>query len=209
MTPNPGFALLCVTAMSGCTMSIRPPAAPLDPVTVHLVDYGDTSRLWLPASTGTHASREHESWLEWCYGDWEWYAMDHQSIFHGLIVFVVPTPGALGRREHPSSPTNDPAVLSASEVQYAIIVDRCRAEALSQRLECEFRGHASQAHLNTSRGISFVPTDSPYWLGHQSSTVIADWLRELGCQVDGFCLTATFEVLPPTGQRPQGSGRSD
>lgn len=175
---------ICVV-MSGCTVSVRGPSGVVDPATVYLVDYGDTARLWLPVGDQT-------GYAEWCYGDWAWYAKDEQSLPYGLIVLFVPTQGALGRTMHASGPDG----VSAEEV-HSIIVERTVAEALGRRLQARFNGSRTLVHVNHARGITFVPDERDYWLANQSTSTTSDWLRALGCQVDGFAIVADYEIKPP------------
>jgi hypothetical protein len=207
LIPRPGYhqrpdkvpysvvlAVAALGATSGCTESITPQRALTDPTTVYLVDYGDTARLWLPTQDG---------FTEWCYGDWRWYAKNEMSFAYGVVVFFVPTQGALGRSEHDRPPDER----LVAEVIHAIDVERGAAEELHATLEERFKTNEASMWFNAARGIEFVQDDTAYWLGNQSTTQTTAWLRGLGCRCDGFAIVAKYTVSPPLNKRARGPCR--
>ncbi|MCA9279052.1 MAG: hypothetical protein H6815_13825 [Phycisphaeraceae bacterium] len=174
---------------------MRPPVHVADPTTVYLVDYGDTSRLWLPKD-------DNNAFVEWGYGDWRWYAKDQQSYLYGSIVFFWPTPGTLARREHDFGPLGADGNMLWELDGYAttiheIDVERSDASELLVELESRFDRQRDSEIYNLNRRMYFVKDASSYWLGHQSSSVMAGWLRKLGCRVSGFAVVADFRVRAP------------
>jgi hypothetical protein len=198
MTPNSlnscWASLSCVVLfISGCTIHVQPPTQVQDPVKVYLVDSGDTGRLWLP-----NTNDPEPTYTQWCFGDWKWFALNDQNPLYGLVVFVVPTPGALGRAPAAGPPTNasgQPRV--PCEVIHEITVEWARARALNYTLATRFRLQIDTEIYNQERGLWFVQDKDVYWLLNQSSTQTAYWLQALGCQVHGFTLIANFSVAPP------------
>ena len=70
-------------------------------------------------------------------------------------------------------------------------------ESLRGELNDRFDRQRSTELFNENRQMSFVKDDTSYWLGHQSSSVMAGWARELGCKVSGFSVRAHYRVKPP------------
>lgn len=181
--------------LTGCVgYTIRPPESVHDPVTVYIVDYGDTSRLWLPEADGT--------FTEWGYGDWKWYAKDEKNQLYGLWTLAWPTAATLGRHERATGPWDDQGELLPDLIGYAQLVhtfdaERERVEALSKELHERFEYQSATEFFNKRRQMSFVKDDSKYWLWHQSTTVMAGWTRELGCRASGFSLRANYRLKPP------------
>ncbi len=193
----PAFALLlCLTLMQTACVgyTIRPPESVADPVGIYIVDYGDTSRLWLPEDQG--------GFTEWGYGDWRWYANDQTNPLYGIIVLTWPTSGTLGRHERDTGPWGVDGALLADLAGYAqlvheIDVERPRMEALRNELNERYESQRSTEFFNERRQMSFVKDDSSYWMGHQSTTVMAGWTRKLGCRASGYSLRANYHLKSP------------
>lgn len=178
--------LLVLLGGPGCVYRVTPPPEPADPVRVHVARHGRTSSLVLPTEGG-HAA--------YSYGDWRWYAENRTDACTGLAALFVPTRAALGRRqiERELSDRPRPSSLEADEVM-TIRVDRSKAESLRERLDERFEAMDDEVVENPLRNAGFVPAETSYWLGHQSSTVVAGWLRDLGCEVRGWALQARFRL---------------
>lgn len=67
--------------------TIVPPIAPLDPVTVHVIESGLHARLVLPLG---------DRWVQYGFGDWDYYALNRQDFYHAVKALIWPTPGAIG-----------------------------------------------------------------------------------------------------------------
>ncbi|RNC82159.1 MAG: hypothetical protein ED559_10370 [Phycisphaera sp.] len=179
----------------GCVgYTIRPPQQVAEPVAVHIVDYGDTSRLWLPEDSG--------GFTEWGYGDWRWYANDKKSLLYGSIVFIWPTAGTIGKHGRDSGPWDAEGGLLPDLVGYATEVHTFDVEMSSMRdlrtnLHERYESQIESELQNKRRKMTFVKDDTSYWLGHQSSSVMADWAEELGCRVSGFSLRANYDLKAP------------
>jgi len=174
--------------------TIRPPESVHDPVGVYVVDYGDTSRLWLPEEAG--------GFTEWGYGDWKWYAKDEQNLLYGLWTLVWPTAGTLGRHERFAGPFGEDGNLLPDLAGYATHVhafdaERERVSALRAELHERFERQNATELFNERRQMSFVRDSSSYWLWNQSTTEVADWTRALGCRATGFSLRANYRLKPP------------
>lgn len=198
----PALLLLLLPVLGGCRYTITPPESVVDPVTVYLVDYGDTGRVWLPVP------EQPGTFREWGYGDWRWYANDRQSLLYGAVVFVWPTAGTIGRHDWAGSPWGESGerreireeIAGYATWVYEVDVERRLAEVLLADLDERFESRGETELFNERRKMSFVKDDSSYWLGHQSSSVAAEWMRALGCEARGFTLKARYGV--------RGSGRA-
>jgi hypothetical protein len=190
---------------SGCgTLHVTPPAAPGDPVGVFIADYRDTARMLIP--------REDGGFAEYGFGEWRWYALDRFGVLNGAAALLIPTAGALANREHPPAPQGWPverwiASRTDPEHLHRVTVERERAGALLARLDAAFTGHLDTMVFNPARSLRMVRVGH-YWIWNQSSTELAAWLRELGCQVRGWTLVANVRVHPgdPGGAGPEGGG---
>lgn len=202
--------MLLTFTLAGCVTVVQPPPAPVDPVDVYLLDHGRTPSLVLPGDESTPT--------RWAYGDWRWYALGERGVADAWAALFRPTQAGLGRQELPVPPQapagreataarQAPAFLPALSVPveelYPIAVERRQAAALAERLEALFRERIHTLEPSESSGLDFVHHPEPYALLHNSNRVVADWLRELGCDVRGQAILSRWRVLPAGG----GGGR--
>lgn len=175
--------------MVGCVTTVTPPASARDPVSVFLVDHGRTPSLVLPAESGGA--------VRYAYGDWAWYARRRTGSGDALRALFVESEGTLGRREL-ATPATARGVREGLEVGiehlYEIRVERGRAAALRRRLEGLYEANLATEVNTPSVGLSFVRHPEPYTARHNSNTVAAGWLRELGCRVEGPALVSRWRI---------------
>jgi hypothetical protein len=194
------MVLVCVVLLAGlplvgCTgYTIRPPVEVAEPAHVYIVDYGWTSRLWLPEDAG--------GFTEWGYGDWRWYAKDQKNLLYGAVLLSWPTQATLGKHDQESGPWTDEGELQPGLVGYAGLVHEFDVEeaalaALRTSLHERFASQSDTEFYNEGRQMSFVKDDTGYWFWNQSTTVMAGWTRELGCEASGFSLRANYEIKEP------------
>lgn len=205
----PIIALLPVTALGvvatwGTVRIAPPPEPPADPVDVFVADYGDTSKLFLPA-----ASEDGGPCTGWGFGDWTVYALDRTGIGDKAAAVLVPTPGTLVRVERPSPPPDGPLAgwIDDPELErvYRITVSRARAHALASRLEAAWGAHAGAEIDDRRRRLRFVPSDDRYWIFRQSTSTMKGWLGELGCICTGWSFRANFAAAPGVAtESPRG-----
>ena len=167
---------LALLLLVGCTSTVRPPLGPLeDPVTVFLVREARHSGLVLP--------QEGFGYVEYGYGEWEWYAMEADSWYRVFPAVLWPTRGTLGRR---TSAAEDELELRERwwwlELE-SFRVERARADALRDRLDAAFESRLDELHHSKAYGIDFVPSDDGYWCLFNCHDSMTDWLREIGCEV--------------------------
>ena len=187
--------VLLAAVVAGCVTTVRPPATPVEPVEVYLLDHGRTPSLVLPAAGG--------GMTRYAYGDWSWYALGRKSSGSAVSALFRPTPAALGRQELGGPQevgTVRAAVFVEIEAVHPFAVEREQAAALAARLEELFRLRADTSTPNPENGLDFVRHPEPYTLLHSSNRVTAAWLRELGCEVRGRALLSRWRVAPPSSR---------
>ncbi|MCG3128447.1 MAG: hypothetical protein CHACPFDD_03336 [Phycisphaerae bacterium] len=180
---------------AGCTIHVTPPAALNEPAEVYLADYGRHSSLILPRQTGRL--------VEYAYGEWEWFAMGHTESTRIIPVLCWPTPGTLGRREiaRLDAPDRLRAAIGVERI-LALRVEAEQCQKLLRRLDERFAaGEKQRSVYSTDTRLEFVPDPAPYWIFSDCNTMVADWLRELGCDVRGGGAAADFEVRSREARR--------
>jgi hypothetical protein len=187
------LALLAVppALLATCATHVRPPAAPSDPVSVYIVDYGRHASLLVPAADG-------DGLVEWAYGEWRWYALDDSAWYRVFPVLLWPTRGTLGRHHLAGTPS-DRATLAdrlPSEAVHEIVVDGRRANELDVRLQTAWAAALDTRTYQGLHGLDFVHDDASYHLFHTSNHAVAGWLTELGCQVTGPSILSDWELVP-------------
>jgi len=192
--------ILILSCAAGCATTVRPPADPKDPVVVVLVDYGYHSGLILPGPEGT--------WVEYAYGEWDYFALNKTDLCTGMISLGCPNQGTLGRRTHPKSDVRDLVDGVRAEEKFRLTVSGERAEALRRRLEERYRTHVDTEVYSAVHQLTFVKDDDTYICWHNCNHAVAAWLEELGCEVSGWACFADFRVTAPSCGR-SSPGRRD
>ncbi|RMF76937.1 MAG: hypothetical protein D6744_11890, partial [Planctomycetota bacterium] len=108
------------------------------------------------------------------------------------------TPGTLGTRELRGPPTAE-AIRSQISLEHLheLRVERSAVAALLAELDAVFARNREREVINEKLGLRFVPYELPYCLFCQCNSVVARWLRRLGCRVAGPALEARFAVVAP------------
>jgi hypothetical protein len=182
-----------IFSYSGVTI-IHPPEVPATPVSVFVIDYGRHSSLILPDTTGT-------SLIEYAYGDWDWFALGRNKWYDVFPTLFLPTRGTLGRR----SLQVDPDTLALRRVIWCeeiheVVVDRDDALGLIRRLHGEFEKHRESIYFKSMYALEFVHSDRAFHLFHNCNHELADWLRELDCDIQGPAMNADFKVRRSIGE---------
>ena len=178
-------------ALNGCagTTRITPPAAPLEPVPVFLLDHGRHSSLVLPAPDG--------SLRRYAYGDERCYAQRETGVGRALAALLWSTPGVLGYRQLAGPATTEwvrAQVRVGIREVHSLKLERERVERLRSRLD-SWIARADRVLPSPAVDLTFVPYPHDYSLRHNSNQVVADWLRDLGCAVDGRPVLSGWEVM--------------
>jgi hypothetical protein len=179
-------------AVSGCasTYAVRPPPAPLaEPVPVAVLDHGRHSSLVVGLSDGRM--------VRYAYGDWRWYALGDTGLGPGLAALFTDTPAGLGRRVLPGPLT--PEVLrrqvrAGFADALVLKVDGVAARRLVAWLDAIAEAGRDRMVTNAAVDLDFFPHPVPYSMTHNSNRVVAQWLREMGAEVEGDGLLADWRL---------------
>ena len=138
--------------------------------------------------------------IRYAYGDWAWYALRETELVEASGAILLPSKAALGRKHLPGPVTPDAVArqiqVGIEEAHFLAVEDE-EARALVDRLDGLFSANFEARVVNKAYGLEFVPHPEPYTLMHNSNTVVAGWLREMGCQVGGTPLLAKWTLKPP------------
>ena len=180
--------IIAATSLAGCTTSIIPPPGPADPLSVVVLDYGRHSSLVLFDDVT-------QSLVEYTYGDWDWFALDESEWYDVVPTLFWPTCGALGqRRLHVESSPKTILPVVPCERFLRVTVSERKANDLSAELRSQFEQHSDTLHYQPLYDLNFVQSETAFHLFHNCNHIIAHWLRELGCEVQGPAMTADFVV---------------
>ncbi|MFU8838770.1 MAG: hypothetical protein ACNA75_10770 [Thiohalomonadaceae bacterium] len=181
--------LLCLPLLAACSARIVAPVPLEQPRAIFVLDHGRHSSLVL--------SRADGSLLRYSYGDWRYYAEGEIGFWDGLRAVFVPTAAAMGRRELPG-PAD--AALLPGQVRVLIVhlhamqAEAARLDQLIVVLEGLYQDGQAQRHYRADFDLEFVPHPVPYTLWHNSNRVVAEWLMQLGLQVEGRAVLSRWQV---------------
>jgi hypothetical protein len=158
---------------------------------VFVLDYGRHSSLVIPSESGDFL-------IEYAYGEWNWFALRKNRWHHVFLTLFFPTRGALGRRAFRAR-ADTQAVRRAcfAEAVLEVIVEESNVGNLERRLEAEFEAHRETLHYQPEFGLHFVHSDRDFHLFHNCNHSVSEWLREMGCEVQGPSMFADFKLKPP------------
>jgi hypothetical protein len=186
VSPGPFLVLLAIAAMLGaCTTTVTPPSDLTETVSVYIVDHGRHSSLVIPSEAG---------WQRYAYGDWRWYAEGETGLLQGAAALLWPTPAGLGRQRLEQRPDQAPAFNVGFESLHEIKVEATSAATLATRLAALHEREDALRHFNAAHRLEFAAHPERYWVFNQSNGKVAQWLQELGCEVNGLPLLARWHV---------------
>jgi hypothetical protein len=183
------LALAAPLWLCGCAATVFPPQHATDPVQVGVLDHGQHTSLIVPIPG--------DGMRRYSYGDWRWYALRQTGPLEGTSALLWPSKAGLGRKELPG-PFSPAAV--AREVRVPIehaLYFRVAAgdvHALVHRLDRIYDENRAGRIVNSAYDLVFVPYPEPYWIFHNSNQVVAAWLEQLGCRVQGPALFAIWRL---------------
>lgn len=187
-----GLAAALSFSLTACALRVTPPIELEAPCTVFIADHGRHSSLLLPRSNGRIA--------EFAYGEWEWFALGNDQWYRVGPVMLWPTAGTLGTREF-DGPAEIGAICKQIAAQriHELRVEQDAVAALLARLDQRVSEGADESVFNRNLDMTFVPHTDRYCIIHECNSVVAGWLRELGCGVSGSPLSADFIVEEQPG----------
>lgn len=182
-----GIACACLAAilLSGCSNLIRLPETPSEVRKIYLMDHGRHTRLAFESPAG--------NFVEYGYGEWQWYAKLEDRWWRVPAVLFWPTRGTLGRRQWPR-----PGAETRLLVEYAGLTvlelagEKRKVDTLVAGLAREFDRQSDQLVRNRLYGLDFVPHDRSYWLFNNSNHAVKDWLEASGFEVSGSGILADW-----------------
>lgn len=158
--------LVLVLAIARCEYRLVPPSPVADPVTIHVVDYGQHASLVLPSPAGTPE--------EWFWGDWNYYAGGKRGLFDGAEALFFSHRSTLGRRSFATGRD-----LSAGCDVLPIEVERARAARLWRSVDARYSAGSRHCERRHAEGRRFVPDEARYSLTdnsvHQVAAGSANW----------------------------------
>ena len=187
------FALFIVALLGALVLSwitvpatIIPPVAPLNPMTVHVVESGLHAQLILP---------QGDRWVQYGFGDWDYYALNRQDLAHALMALLWPTQGALGRGEVVSLAEFRASAEQAGFHLLSFEVPSAQVRQLRRSLQIRFEQQIPKGYVN-NRAINLylVQDEQTYSLLHNSNHELAEWLEALDCEVKSLLLWREFRL---------------
>ncbi|MBI5865413.1 MAG: DUF2459 domain-containing protein [Planctomycetes bacterium] len=178
----PLLALEC-----GCAMTIRPPRDVAEPTTVYIADYAQHASILLP--------REDGSFAEYAYGEWDWFALNHETVLDALRILLIPSRGTLGTRSLPACDNAESLrTRMGFEAVHSLRVDRPVAARLLKTLDEQFAAWRDTQIYNSQEQMTFVHSPRVYWMLWNCNTAVAAWVEQLGCEVSGCRLFADIQL---------------
>ena len=180
------FAALFLV-VPGCAWRVVPPEV-RDGVPVFLSQYAWHTRLALPDGTA--------AFHEYGFGEWNFYGLEKEGFFSGLRAVTGLGKGAMSRRRLPYTLSESEfARAGGSNRSVLLYVERGLAEGLRGELEHRWQSNANSRVVRAWDGIPVSRDRAAYYLFANSNHAVANWLRRLGCQVNGNTLTSRFQVI--------------
>jgi hypothetical protein len=172
--------------LPGWTSTVLPPAAPTEPTTVLLVAEG--------LHRGVAFPRPEGGFVEFGFGEWNWYALGHEAWHDTFSTLLWPTRGCLARRIHEANTVDAVRAALPGTSLAPLVVDGGKARVLRDRLQSEFDAGLAEKVYRPELRMEFVPHARSYWFADNCSDAAADWLRELDCEVSPRIIRRDFEV---------------
>ena len=187
------IAIALMFLVFGWTARVLPPASVSSPISVFVVRDELHRGLLLPSPSG--------GFVEFGFGDWEWYARAQEQWHRVFATVLWPTRGTLARREHVAS---NAEALRASMPWASFdefVVEDASALRLRERLEAQFAAGNRDRVIRSGLRMHFVPWNRDYWFADTCADAVVEWLQELGCRSSWvpLCFDLAIET---SNQRP-------
>ncbi|MGH8719040.1 MAG: hypothetical protein ACREV0_08895, partial [Burkholderiales bacterium] len=190
--------LVAFALLAACSTLVIPPAAPENARSVFLLEHGQHASLVLPG--------KNRGVVRYSYGDWDYYALGKKGISSGLRALQGPTRAGLGRRELAATATEEGVRASVRIDILAVHELKASAPAIENlrgMLDGIYEANKNSLIYNSQIDLEFVHHPVPYSAQHNSNRVVADWLRVLGCKVEGPTFVPNWKFERPKDARHQ------
>jgi hypothetical protein len=178
--------LLTAVGLGGCISTITPPEHPSDPCLVYLLKDAKHTGLVLPDRAG--------GYVEFGYGEWDWYALVKDRWYHVFDTVLWPTCGCLGRRGMSADEISRSVSRGMLE---AITVSRRCARALFEELDERFNSNKETMIFNPLYGMHFVRDDRGFWFLHNCHDAVAEWMEKVECDVSWLPIRLGLKIRKP------------
>jgi len=165
---------------------IIPPADVEEAIAVYIIKLSLHPELVLPHPDG--------GLMRYAYGDWNYFALNHQGLKDGLTALFLPTPGTLGRLKFSNFDELQRMVKEQNANLLTLQVSQAKAFKLAYSLDERFVSNIATRIQNPQTGLFLVQDEQDYTILHNSNHELVVWLKQLGCQVEGFVMWANFRV---------------
>jgi hypothetical protein len=183
------LAILALLLAGGCSATVVPPSAPVNPVAVYLTDYGRHSSIVLPNHSGTELT-------EYDWGDWDWFALGDAHWYTAPRTLFFSRHATIGLRNIPMQSNLEQLKRElGADAVVRIECSQSLVEALRKRLDEKFSAGSTTLMKSDYSKLWQVKDDSErYWLGHNCNHMTARWLKQLGCKIRGWPVLSHFKV---------------
>jgi hypothetical protein len=185
---QPLALVFLLSQFTACAWKITPPDNVREPTAVYLSEYGRHTRLALPDGP--------EQFLEYGFGDWEYYGQENHSLLSGLAAILGLRDAAFSRRVLLAQPDGSLSPhISGSQRYLRLIVEKEKAASLRQKLESRWEANPERI-VRQFDGVPVSRDTASYHLGRNSNHATAAWLRELDVDVQGQPILSNFRAAP-------------
>ena len=196
--------VLGIWCLTGCVSIVTPPSNPEVPVTVYLVSDASHTGLVFPSPKG--------GYVEYAYGEWDWYALKNDQWYSIFDTLLWPTQGTLGRRIVPADDGRALGELYASAGLEVIVVSSEKVADLLKELDRQYAKGLKDGPSADAYSLTFVKHDDGFWYLYNCKDATAEWLRRLDCSVSWVPIRLGLSLAPPKSNpspvpptRPTGS----
>ena len=180
---------LTLVLNGGLATVLVAPDNPVDSRAVFVIDHGRHSSIAIETASG--------DLVRYSYGDQRYYRDQDTSVQSGAAALLWPTPATLGRAQLATEATaaslRAALVVGVEDILPLQVEGRLADRLMVDLDQLHAQGVADHVFVDAF-GLVFAPHPTDYVWWHNSSTVIAGWLEELGVDVWGPGLVASWEI---------------
>jgi hypothetical protein len=133
-------------------------------------------------------------YVEYGYGEWNWYALERNSWYHVFSTILWSTTGCLRRRELRDWMVDRE---EAGGRLTPLVVNADAAGCLLADLDAMFDAGRDTLVHHHAYDMDFVQVERGYWFWHNCNDATAEWLERLGCEVSAAWIRTALSVAGP------------